>query len=665
MTQMHFPIIKELCYPERVKFESPKISYENFENSLSAILSKTTFHAGELQALFLAIVQCMEPWVYLKTNIKLVDADHLPFYGGEKIEMIFQGDNALNYYFNKEKEGIYFIEKLFRKMSQKGGDNEEKNILENLLLEKPFLPEMYDAFHTFSHYFGITDFDFNLLLKTDDSHRYEIIEKYATESVIEILDLITENLDAIYLLAGKEDILQTLFSTIKNVSKVNVQLDYESPKLKETKEIMALPYFSFSLQMIQSEGEQKAGREANEILAKRILANISDLRFESDKITFIPYLYFFSKKTNLLHHIYCSSFEINLKNKIQNLCLQLSEKLYHHKMKEKITEVLYNHICHYKKNIIYQQIPLLHSTADEKRSDFPYQLITIPKKWKKSDLSCQTSPSLYLYHEMEEVLNHGIITEHIKNLENRYHFIEIDQTRAFICRNDTYRIDYNTISVKRKFNLNHVQLDGVEDILEVCPTLLTLKIIRIYDSQYQKLTRIVSRPYEIKFDDSKIILRSYHRRVLIHQLIKELFDNNHFLPWYCQEYERKICKIIFLIYLYQIRQFDFLKRMLDRPEAVDLKYEIFLNYRYKINSFYHLIWLEEDSHQHYYEISYFIKFFVLMEDIIERDGAQIEKIMEEYQRSYGWVQKINREELVKEYYKFKNYLKKVMHLLKK
>jgi len=266
---------------------------------------------------------------------------------------------------------------------------------------------------------------------------------------------------------------------------------------------------------------------------------------------------------------------------------------------------------------------------------------------------------------MEEVLNHGIITEHIKNLENRYHFIEIDQTRAFICRNDTYRIDYNTISVKRKFNLNHVQLDGVEDILEVCPTLLTLKIIRIYDSQYQKLTRIVSRPYEIKFDDSKIILRSYHRRVLIHQLIKELFDNNHFLPWYCQEYERKICKIIFLIYLYQIRQFDFLKRMLDRPEAVDLKYEIFLNYRYKINSFYHLIWLEEDSHQHYYEISYFIKFFVLMEDIIERDGAQIEKIMEEYQRSYGWVQKINREELVKEYYKFKNYLKKVMHLLKK
>ncbi|AEX61823.1 hypothetical protein CE11_00690 [Megavirus courdo11] len=110
MIKLNTPVIKEEHRPAKNRKSLNRQYPINTIHDISTrSLFSVIYNDIDSQLILAKIISLIEPWIYLHTNVKLVDHGHLPLIGQETINLISRGKYILDYYYRQEK-------KIMRKM---------------------------------------------------------------------------------------------------------------------------------------------------------------------------------------------------------------------------------------------------------------------------------------------------------------------------------------------------------------------------------------------------------------------------------------------------------------------------------------------------------------------------------------------------------------------
>ncbi|AEJ34760.1 hypothetical protein MIMI_L516a [Acanthamoeba polyphaga mimivirus] len=225
------------------------------------------------------------------------------------------------------------------------------------------------------------------------------------------------------------------------------------------------------------------------------------------------------------------------------------------------------------------------------------------------------SDSFYIYNQGKEVID---------SIVEKKHNIVVNQSKAKATRSNTYIIDKDTIELNLSVVFKGLLFNNKPVVYPISSNIVTFEIERINSTNYVDNVNV---PYQVlQIKNPKVTIKTYDRKTLINKLMKKLFDEDHFLPWYIPNYNQNIVKLLFLINLDKHEYIDFLKKLLqtqNKKELVD--YSLYYCFDYQSYSFYNLIWIDPMTVDRYYEIQYLIKFIIIMDNILLLPDVSLRK----------------------------------------
>ncbi len=512
MIKLHFPIIKERYH------NLEQINYNDIENIFKDITSNAInnnlFNSSEIRNTIVRIFGYIEPWLYLKTNIKLIDNNLLPLIGNESIEIILKGDNVINFYFNTI--------------------NNKKISNDNLFYNTKF-------FNKNTRYFKTSNFDFDLNIKTDNSNRFEIIEKFCLESLTEIFNYITDNFDVLFTLYNDYESLELIFNNDSiSDNETSIKIDYSHNELNKLKKIMAYPNFLFSMNyLINPTLANKAeSRQINTYIIKNITSEITQMQQKTNNIIFYPYIYYFTKILSGSHKFKMTDygFENIIKNEIKKHFKILAELSFYGKNKiNNIIKDIINDINKLKNDYKCDNL-------NKYENDMYCKIVEINDKLSNNDIKFMPNQSLYIYNNY---INN--IIETINDIPKKYHNIIIDQSYSRGSRNNNFIIDYDNITIQLNILLSK---NNNNNNYKIPINLFNIDIIRINSTVYNEIMNMDKIIFDMSNNNNILsYIKIYTNNSLIYNLIRNLFDETHFLPWYVDNYDEKLFKLLFIINL--------------------------------------------------------------------------------------------------------------------
>ncbi|BCS83316.1 hypothetical protein QLL95_gp0807 [Cotonvirus japonicus] len=650
MIHLHTPVIKETIRPKKTKMALDKIYPEKkFHKVTKSALMNNVFNDLKSRQAILEILTLIEPWIYLHTNIKLVDHNHLPLIDEETINLISRGEYVVDYYFNVERSKYKEIENFNKLFS---GTDISK-----------------DFFNKTNRYFQISNISFDLNIKTNNVNRFEILEKYAIESLTQILNIITDNFDALYNYSDQPEFLQNLFKNQQTNLVDNIDINYDSVGLQNIKTLMAHPNFDFTSKLMLKPTRDlvKHARQSNFQIISDIDKYLDELLTKYNDIMFFPYVYYFTKKANNSKYtstINYKNFENTIINKInENFKFLVEQKLYNSSTKSNI----FNDIIQGLNQMDNQNFYLKKSSIDilpiEETQNAFYDEIKLPSNYSVNNLEIIPRESVYIYN------NNGKNIDVINSYSDKKHSLVINQSSGRATRSNTHIRDYDKVKIKINTIFKNLYYNNKQVIYPIDANIIVICINRITDTSYLDNMQDTYQYIDIidNSENSKgatTTLKSYNRRTLIHKLTKKIFDGEHYLPWFINNYDKELIRLLFLLNLDQHEYIDYLKELLTTSNKKFLvNYSLFYCFNYESYSFYNLIWIDPSVNDKYYEISYIIKFIIIMDEITKLPDKNLIKIIKDYNTSYGWYDNVDTNNFRKSYLNFRTSLIKIIDTL--
>uniref|UniRef100_A0A6C0LRU1 Uncharacterized protein n=1 Tax=viral metagenome TaxID=1070528 RepID=A0A6C0LRU1_9ZZZZ len=644
----HFPIQKEFHH---IAKNANAIDRLNSEIELKHIIShsiiKSLYSDPKIRIPLIKLILLIEPWIYLHINMKLIDLDHLPLIGGEIIELILNGNSAINYYFSLVKLNISKIDR-----------------------------KLHDFYDEYANLFNIEDFNFTIRIKTNDSNRFEIIEKIVNDSILEFYDIVANILDNLLIMSNSRKDLEIMFKT-KHNKNLNLSIDYDSLQLINIKKIMAYENFDFSCHLLfnPSEKNKLIARKSNIKTINQISSFINEMSNYKNILIFEPYLYYFSnfnKKNIEKINIRSNPYRIKIINEINSIALELnSADIYSN---SRITLAIHSVISDLSKhtgNIFYKKYDKIDITSKEYQEDTFFQKIVLSNNIKPEickSLSYYKYNDIYGIHEnVLELFSQPsmklIIPVQTCPIVERYHSIYVDQSLGDRTRMNNYVRDEDTLSLHINLKLDNILINSEKNKITIPINLYNIKIIRYESSHYfDEVTSIKFNKINVSIEKKyNILIKIPEKQELIHYLIKMLFDDRSYLPWYEPSYFKYIVKIFFLIYLDNPSCITFLSDLLSKK--ININHIMYFEENEDMYSFYNLIWLDHQIVSKYYEIEYIIKFIIILEEISKLPFEKSNKLFHKFHNIYEWDD--SNENLVDDILKeFTNFKKELIGLVK-
>ncbi len=634
MIRLQTPIIKETIHPKKTPTALNWLYPEKIIHNISSKALIDNIYNENYQHILVGLISLIEPWVYLHTNLKLIDNGHLPLIDDETIILISSGEYMIDYYYRIEVNKYGKQTDLFDKLLQSVNNSNK------------------DFFDKYKNYFKISGIDFDLNINTSNTNRFEIIEKYVIESLVEILDKITDGLDAIYNYDNQRDVLLPIFNNNYNNDNVeSIDIDYDLDLLKKVKTIMANPTFKFDKDLMfhPTKSLIMEARETNYRVFNDFGSQIDAIMNNSNNIMIFPYAYFLIKNVHGKNDYPNSShkkFDNIIINQLNQYFIELSNgEIYsnYHKNAFFVDSIngfrSINHDLYLKR--FNDFVP------EENNNNAFYDIIKFPNITQVNNMEIIPSDSFYIYNQGKEVID---------SIVEKKHNIVVNQSKAKATRSNTYIIDKDTIELNLSVVFKGLLFNNKPVVYPISSNIVTFEIERINSTNYVDNVNV---PYQVlQIKNPKVTIKTYDRKTLINKLMKKLFDEDHFLPWYIPNYNQNIVKLLFLINLDKHEYIDFLKKLLqtqNKKELVD--YSLYYCFDYQSYSFYNLIWIDPMTVDRYYEIQYLIKFIIIMDNILLLPDATLRKILIDFNSSYGWYDpNVDLSSVKVSYQNFKNNL---------
>ncbi len=269
MFSVHVPVIKEKIHELKNSQSLDYVSGEKLLTKISTLSVASTLFDDNTSIILTRLFSLIESWIYIHTNIKLIDNGQLPLYGTETINLVLYGNNVVNNY----------IKTSIRNQTENKNIVHDLNKIHSLDLDEK------------------TEFQYDLHISTSNANRFEIIEKYVIESLVDILNIFSEGFDALFQFSDDLKTFDLIYQQIKTPT-IDIEIDYSKKNLIELKKLMEIPFFNFSIDLMFYPSAQKISqaRNTNYELTDLINSQLKELENQSGDIMYFPYIYYFSRK---------------------------------------------------------------------------------------------------------------------------------------------------------------------------------------------------------------------------------------------------------------------------------------------------------------------------------------------------------------------------------
>lgn len=561
------------------------------QNTISECVITNLFSNDDSREIIFEMLAYVEAWTFLHTNIKLIDSGHLPLIGDETLNLVCKGSTALN---------IYLAENVTNTVTE--------------------------------------PFDFSLIIKTNKANRFEIIEQFATESLVEIFNLLSAKFDLLFDFSDKPDI----FDSLLNISNINhdlkLTININEKRTIVIKELMDRAYFNVSMNALLSKtnvNTQYFG-ERNISLYKNVINELHTLNKFDDDINIFPYIYYFNqlmnpyvKSSTLAEGVIDSSFFVQknsdfdiFNNTILNLINKCFAKLGNLKIYSSHNrESLMNDLKSKLNNshIYYSPIYDIDTNESEQNNDIFFNKI---KFSNNSNIAITPTYSTYLYFDDTKLINKNIFDS------ARKHIVSIDQTKIHINRCKSNIIDFDLVRLQLSFTINNCIINDKLASINIPAKFIDINIIRFRSTMYDVVCKLSETESKIKIYDIDALIKLY---------MQNLFDSYHFFPWHDVDYYVKLYKVLLLISYENREMINILHNVLTTDNMQNIiNYKIFLDFDYKSCSFYDLIIFDNKTSNKYRHVIYPLKLIILMNEI-SNIKSEPNTIFKYFYTNYGWL----------------------------
>lgn len=572
MLQTKIPVIKE--YYRRI----PKQSRLFADASKSYIDS--FLQSNREKSIMLKILSLLNPWIKFCTNVKLVEAGFLPITSDEKLELILTGSVVFNHYFKDVLESsdsgiLSTIRSFFT--------SEDKNNIKNIS--------------------GISDMLGELIINCIDSNRFEQIERFAINSIIEYFDFIGNLLDKIY--TKDSEIIKIYLSQHKIDS--SIDLDIVPEALVDIQRLMSSPIFSFSYEMLVK-NKTDGLRKANFDMITEIATCKEKLGFVQNIFNVFPYYYYLLRKASRDNlHIAHAKYTDNIKGHVEYyLSILVSNGIYNSNRKSQLFASLIDTLNNYK----MIEIPILNTDMK--------QIVNIPSNLHTNNFIIRSKPDKYIYNTPD-----GIKSD--KTSATKCHSIIVDQTYGRVTRSRANIDDADT--VKLVLNIDYGSVIGFN-----CE-IFKISIKRFLDTSYGKYFS-QSAPVKTQLDGSETIIFMKSVDDIMNELFKYLFDETEFLPWNISNMDNILYKLLLLMKLNHPRTLEQVYLSIDNPDL--FPHEVFFDVDYDTSSFLKLVWIDQRNNRDSTIVGQeLIRFILITKALNKLNPERKQKVLRDFSYSYG------------------------------
>nr|AEX62611.1 hypothetical protein mv_R406 [Moumouvirus Monve] len=427
---------------------------------------------------------------------------------------------------------------------------------------------------------------------------------------------------------------------------------------------MAKPYFNYSMDLMLNPSSEivKNARSNNYFTIDETTRYLDNLLNKTDNIMYFPYIYYFSKticKNQASVAPGIIKFEVAIQNEINKYFILLAEKnIYSKKNIKRMFGSIISNLSEMNENTFYLRNMSINESSCDYNDKSLYDTVVIPKRLGIRDLEIIPRESIYLFNGSNRTESKIIETQ------NKKHSIVFDQSLAKITRSGTWLTDYDIFKIDLNIIVNHVLFNNQNVIYPIVADFVNINIERINSSTY--VETINTEPVIVNYlENPNINIKSYDKKTLIHKLVKNIFDGEHYLPWYVTNYNKSLARVLFLLNTERRPYISFLRKLLTTNNKKKLvNYSMFYCFNYQAYSFYNLIWIEPSIHKQYYEIEHIIKFIIIMDELVKLPDLELHKIFSDFNISYGWCERdVDVPEIKESYSKFRRELLDIVNTL--
>lgn len=653
-------VTDELIDQENLALKYPKRTIVDISTDT---FIKTFFADNKNYYLFLNYVNLLDFYLGYLTNLELVDKSDIPYCQDENIELYFKGGNVMNYHFNK-------------------------------MVSDPKIKELFKDF------FKKSDFDFSVSIHTEYDNRYRKLKEIAYPKIINFLKKTTTKFNdylEIIESGGKIDASDNFKKSTFRDKNLNTKYD---TILEKVKEVISHPRFAHLNEIAHSYFKINNDKFLPKITSVAIIDNYIKVIFDNNKqILYRPKLDYnqwkwdnyvidnFNTIINDLNSIIYEEFNtlywfFHKKSKY-HACLLYPYYKYliqyngsHEWEYDDLLESLFNYNFYlltsnnfYSKDKlrqlveeIYQTLNTLTDTYYEINSDNPPDSNELmnPKAFSQYKI-VRTSPNgtvkfasradFIMYNDTESI-KETILEDYniIKNREdefadNNIHYVSANFLIANILESgktqdfDLFRIKCNLVAE------NIVSKNGkLKSSFNIPSEFIDVSVISIYSSEYNYSKMKFIMPIEI--DDMyvpPIYVKTHSYDYFINDLIRILFVDA-FMPWDQPKYQKRVKRMILLLYLYDIQHHTNMLSVL-RKISKEIKYNLKNQIeKYDLKKYAETpVYIESyKSYKNIYDMLYIskkynivrypIKFLLIMSEILKQDRQIMLKIINHFKK---------------------------------
>lgn len=522
---------------------------------------KVIFADDKNYYLFLNYVNFLDFYLNYYGNLDLVNNSFPPLGKDEAVETFFKGGNVMSYHFSR-------------------------------VIISPRIKELFAA------YFKKSDFDFSVNILTNSDNRFNLIKKYFYNWILSFLKQ-TSHLFNHYL----EKVLKAgpdYVSKQNNRLLDNFRSDEEEDKFSITyriiKEFINLPQMEQTMKIIRE--YQRLYGEGEIPFIRSIDVNTNgyvNIRFDraeiitkSDNFPSHDILAFNIVIDNYNNYIWRSFLEsyqgFYQKSKYHAMILYpyLKYLVHPNSDHEYHYEQLIDDLIHYnfsliKSNRFYtlekltmmtemisQSLTALTDTYYEINSQNPpaYDELSDPAAFSRyrvinpqPQVKIAPRADFIVYNDFQSMLGTKVVELDKKDDINHVHYVSGNFTIRNVSRNgpitdfDLFRIKFNIVA------LDTIDKNGkLLEEFNIPSEFIDISITSILSSLYHEDEEIFVMPIEVEgFLLPNIPVRSHSYVYFINDLSRVLFRDAGFIPWTKGKYEKRIKRLLLLIYLYDIR----------------------------------------------------------------------------------------------------------------
>lgn len=534
--------------------------------------------------LFLNYVNLLDFYLNYYGNLDIVDNNLQPFHGDEKVELFFKGGNVMNYHFSKIVTDIR-LKEIFSTYFKKSDFDFSVNIYTNKdnrfnLMKKyiyywiiKFLKNTTDVFNNYLS-------DILNEKKINEIVNSEILTNFKNpdndEKFLAIYDTIKDLIDVPRFEIFRQIINEyiKIYGIKSDIPKINsimiidkyMKIDFSGSIIGFKPKNLSLYQLKYTNYIINNFNELIENYNKYVI---RLLVQVYYEFYENSKYyAILLYPYYKYLIMPIIKH------EVEYNNLIDNLLIYNFSiiKLNNFYTKEKILELskTISKLLHELKDVYYDINNENPPAFNESTNSDAFNKYTVNS----------STPVITIYPRADFITyndfktNNGtVIIEYghnyqdiniIKNINNINTITEINNNIHYISVNYLIKnvlgnrqiLDFDLLRIK--FNMvaiNSISKNGqIEPIFKIPSEFIDISITSIYSDSYHEDNEI----FILRINIEGIILpdipvKSHSYVYFIEDLIRILFTDGNFFPWMKNKYEKRLKRLLLLIYIYDTK----------------------------------------------------------------------------------------------------------------